>query len=413
MREDERDQAAPPAGESGLHGEGDQEHDQAAPPAGESGLHGEGDQEHDQAAPPAGESGLHGEGEEGAGAGRSGASKPPGPDGEGEEGAGAAWSERPPAPAVLRSSLIEFELRAEQEASLPRYVGSTLRGAIGVALRERSCVTGAPTCDRCPHWQTCHYGRVWESPPQPEGPRRFADPPRAYVLDPFHYGARSRFLPGDRLAFRLRVFGPAIDRVPWIILAIRDAALSGLGRGRARFRLIRASAFDDQREPLLLYANDRMAETARLGVQELRPVRTRELSEPGRVTLQLETPLHLTDQGATSRAVDPVVFSTRLLDRFDALLHFYEDATSGIDRMHIRRIAGLARVVHHDLIPDAFRRHSQRAGRVPMEGLLGRVTFDHVVPELFGLWKLGEVLHVGKQTTFGFGKVRVLVEHVI
>lgn len=314
---------------------------------------------------------------------------------------------------ALRSALLEFELRALRDASLPRYPGSTLRGAIGGALRDRACVTGAPDCRGCAHVSTCHYGVLWESGGEVSGPRRFSDPPRPYVLDPFHYGTRTRFLPGDRMAFRLRVFGPAIDRVPWLILAVEEAARRGLGRGPSPFELLRVNSFDDQRQPLSLFSEGRIVETARLGIQRLGPIRTRELPEAGRVSLILETPLQLTDGTRMADRVDPVVFSSRLLDRFDALLHFYEQRTSGIDRERVRALASLARVAHHDLGIDAFQRHSRRQGRVPMKGLLGRVTFDHVVPELYGFWKLGEAIHVGKQATFGFGKLRLAVEHLL
>ncbi|TVQ96814.1 MAG: CRISPR system precrRNA processing endoribonuclease RAMP protein Cas6 [Deltaproteobacteria bacterium] len=313
-----------------------------------------------------------------------------------------------PAPA-LRVATVEFELRAEQEAVFPRYAGATLRGAIGGALRERACITGAPTCEGCPQYAVCAYGRLWESPPEPPAdlPKRFADAPRPWVLDPVQYGNRTRYLPGDRLAFRVHVFGPGLDFVPWLIQAVATAGTRGLGRGRATFRLVRASSVDRQGEAMLLYANDTLSASTPIGVRTLTPARSRALPEAGRVTLHLETPLQLVSNGRTAEHVDPQAFTARLLDRFDRMHLSFEDRPSGLDHQHLRRVAGLARVVHADLVPERFERYSQRASRrVPMEGLLGRVTFDHVVPDLYGLWRLAETLHVGKQATFGFGKVR-------
>lgn len=158
---------------------------------------------------------------------------------------------------------------------------------------------------------------------------------------------------------------------------------------------------------MLLFANGKLSATTPLGVRTLVPGRSRALPEPGRVTLTLETPLQLTERGKPATNLDPVTFTARLLDRYDRMHLYFEGRPSGLDHRHLRRVAGLARVVHADLVPERFERFSSRGGkRVPMQGLLGRVTFDHVVPDLHGLWRLAEVLHVGKQATFGFGKVR-------
>lgn len=309
----------------------------------------------------------------------------------------------------LRYATLEFELRAEQDAAFPRYSGSTLRGAIGTALRERACITGAPTCEGCPQYSVCAYGRLWESPPEPRAdlPRRFADAPRPYVIDPGNYGNRTRFMPGDRLAFRIHVFGPGLDFIPWLVQAVAEAGRKGLGRGRGSFQLVRGSAVDARGEAMLLYANDRFSASTPVRVDALVPRRSRLLDRPGRVTLHLETPLQLVRNGRTEESLDPRILTARLLDRFDRMHLAFEGRPSGLDRLHLDRIAGLARPLHVDLVPERFERHSRRGQqRVPMHGILGRVTFDHVVPELFGLWRLAETLHVGKQATFGFGKVR-------
>src|SRR5258708_7487410 len=49
----------------------------------------------------------------------------------------------------LNISRYQLRLRARKPVTLPRYLGSTLRGAFGHALKEAVCVVGHRDCDRC------------------------------------------------------------------------------------------------------------------------------------------------------------------------------------------------------------------------------------------------------------------------
>ena len=60
----------------------------------------------------------------------------------------------------------DFEIEALSTLNLPPYKGSTLRGGLGNALKEVSCVSKEKhyACPGCPYRTGCVYSYVFETP---------------------------------------------------------------------------------------------------------------------------------------------------------------------------------------------------------------------------------------------------------
>jgi len=58
----------------------------------------------------------------------------------------------------------DITLRALERTVLPPYLGSTLRGALGHALKDAACVVEHRDCRRCPLQDTCAYPYLFETP---------------------------------------------------------------------------------------------------------------------------------------------------------------------------------------------------------------------------------------------------------
>ena len=65
---------------------------------------------------------------------------------------------------VARYSL---RLRALEDTSLPAFLGSTLRGGFGHALKEAVCVFNHRACERCLVQDRCLYPYIFETPAPP------------------------------------------------------------------------------------------------------------------------------------------------------------------------------------------------------------------------------------------------------
>lgn len=64
---------------------------------------------------------------------------------------------------TLEVTRYEFHLRAEVDAVLPPFLGSTLRGAFGHALKAIACSMGHADCSRCFLVERCLYPRLFET----------------------------------------------------------------------------------------------------------------------------------------------------------------------------------------------------------------------------------------------------------
>ncbi len=311
-----------------------------------------------------------------------------------------------PAPAIPMV-VVELLLRARQQVSLPRYSGATIRGSIGSSLRDLACRTGRTSCEGCPESTRCSYGVVWEAAAAAPTPKRFGEPPRPYGVDPVAYGARRTFDKGDPLRLRVKLFGDARDHVPYVVLATRMAARRGIGRGRSTLELVSADCLSPTLEPTPVYGGGELLPTTALPTWHLTPPPPDQVTG-GRLRLRLETLLQLTHKGRAASSVHPELLTAPLADRFDLMARAHSGADQGLDFRALREASSKVRLVHADLVPERFERFAQRKGkRVPMQGLLGEVVFDEVPPEVHALWSLARHLHVGKQATFGFGRVAV------
>jgi hypothetical protein len=86
----------------------------------------------------------------------------------------------------LTLSRYELRLQALEACSLPAFLGSTLRGAFGHALKQAVCVMEHRNCEQCMVADRCMYSYLFETPPPPDlallrGQQRA---PHPFILSP-------------------------------------------------------------------------------------------------------------------------------------------------------------------------------------------------------------------------------------
>jgi hypothetical protein len=136
---------------------------------------------------------------------------------------------------------LRFILSAQQEAYLPSYKGSLLRGAFGHALRRTVCVMGPQQpCPTCMLRKQCAYPRIFETIIEPEEKvprflRGLPTGPQPYVFEPFD--EQRLYRAGESLSFDFILLGQAVELHPFAIFAVSQMAEQGLGFKRIPFRL--------------------------------------------------------------------------------------------------------------------------------------------------------------------------------
>ncbi|MBM4321641.1 MAG: CRISPR system precrRNA processing endoribonuclease RAMP protein Cas6 [Deltaproteobacteria bacterium] len=318
--------------------------------------------------------------------------------------------------AVLELLRVHVRLHSEEPASLPPYLGSTLRGGLASAMRRTACAApGERECRRCPLAERCLYARVFEPqvPPGSSWLRGIDEAPRPYVVEPLQgstpEGERLRLGRGAALSFDLLLVGQAAEALPFLIGALRGMAVAGLGTRRHRFSLtavdIEEPLGSGEYLPLFNGASERFVGRPQTTHLAFYPP----TAPPGdvcRLELVLLTPLRLVAQGALQRErVDFGLLATTILRRASSLATFHGRGHPELD------FAGLAEQARHvRTVRSALRwvenvRYSNRQqGEVPLGGLVGELVFEGEISTFVPLLRLGEQIHAGKGTVFGLGR---------
>ena len=220
----------------------------------------------------------------------------------------------------LALSRYELRLEARQSASLPAFLGSTLRGAFGHALKDAVCLMSHRDCSHCLVADRCIYPYLFETPAPadlaqlrgqqkaphpfilaPPGLLRSATEKPAAIKEPLaaagelstsSYSAASlkrplpggvpvlrkasqsrpgemrmsswspnerlKFAAGDELRFHLTLMGRATDYLSYVIYTVSEMARRGLGVERAKFALHSVAVLDESGKRETIYtAGDR------------------------------------------------------------------------------------------------------------------------------------------------------------
>lgn len=300
-----------------------------------------------------------------------------------------------------------FTLQAEQEIRWPDYAGSMLRGSFGHGLRSVSCVTKQKSCDGCPLYQGCQYPALFNPAPPPALEPRFADMPAPYI---FRVGIERgyRLQPGDTVQFEMTLFGTAIHQISTIILAWQRACYNGLGAGKGRARIIQTDVYQPDTTGISLagghWQSIYTADQPVISPHDL-PLTIPELPAAEDLQIRLKTPTRIQHRG---RFLNSHTLSSQYF--FQALVRkvqLYAKAYMAIDLQPPEHWPDMIRF-DKKLTVHQWQRYSNRQKQaMKMDGLIGTINISHLPQEwLYWLW-LGQLTHLGKNTTFGLGQYHI------
>jgi hypothetical protein len=354
----------------------------------------------------------------------------------------------------LRIARYELTLRAADTVSLPPFLGSTLRGAFGHALKEAVCVVPHRDCERCMLIDRCIYPYLFETPPPPDFEllRNQQNAPHPFVLIPpmignpirriwkpdariangepsekretqapqieiiFPSDDRLCFNRGDKLRFGLLLMGRAIEYLPYIIYAVSCMARRGLGADRAPFELTEVFEILANKEKSKIYSG----ETGRIvnhhsssqSLHDLVTSRMQELAvvkESAAVKLRCLTPTRITEDGRLKKDMSFTLLMKNLWRRVTYAIGVHGDARAKLPYQELIERADSVETFSSILAWDDWERYSNRQKRrMHLGGFIGEIEYaGAAIEELLPLIVAGEILHIGKNTAFGLGKFKI------
>jgi CRISPR-associated endoribonuclease Cas6 len=254
----------------------------------------------------------------------------------------------------------------------PLFIGSQIRGAFGHALKESSCINPLMNCHNCFASKNCCYFDFFEEQ------NRY----QSYRFD---------FLLGkEYYDFSLFLFEQSVAYTP-LILATLHKMLTQIGLGFQRTR------YND----IALYINDQnVYKDGSFDIPKHYCNSFRYDNFSHKVKVKLCTPLRIKRDNRYIRSDS--------LNIEDILRSLNARKQSLLCQMDRHSIQTQTNMVDKNLqYIELTRKSSRQKTHMQLGGLMGEMTIENLSPQEYALLKLGELIGVGKQTTFGLGKIKV------
>ncbi|SHK23187.1 MULTISPECIES: CRISPR system precrRNA processing endoribonuclease RAMP protein Cas6 [Desulfatibacillum] len=303
-----------------------------------------------------------------------------------------------------------FRCTLTREALLPAYKGSTFRGVFGHSLKRVVCTFKNKECHECLLNNRCLYAKIFidESTFDPEQ-KGAPSIPKPYVIKP-PKTINSHMLEGDAFDFHLLLFGDVNKELPYFVYAFSEIGNLGIGKRidghRAGF-VVNEILHNEE----VIYTDEEKTLTGGTYGNSVGLGKTpAPKDEPFVVQVFLETPLRLKFGNHLQADLPFHVLIRAALRRISTLFNQYGEGEPDLDYKGLVKRAQEVEAVDSNLHWYDWKRYSNRQDKsMLMGGISGSVDYFGKLEEFLPILRLAELLHVGKQTTFGLGEFRMEV----
>ncbi len=308
----------------------------------------------------------------------------------------------------LPLSRYRFEFRAIDDGMLRAFAGSAWRGVFGTALKRTVCAMRFRPCEGCPLMDGCIYPTIFEGH-RPRGAEQFPTIDKVavpYVMEPSNT-SEVVFKRGDQVSVILTLVGSANQRLVYVVRAMADAGLAGIGPARARLELENVLGLADLEgtSTATAYAGDD-------SVVAIAPQTPKTPKVERKLHVALRSPLRLR---LNNDLVTPARFAAgdllvAVIRRVSSLAALHCHAPAAEDFAELARIARAVHSIRADLRWHEQQRFSGRQKeRLQAGGIVGNFDVDlgDAAPRLFPWLALGQWVGAGKGASMGLGQYRI------
>lgn len=315
---------------------------------------------------------------------------------------------------------LTLTLEAIEELHLPYYKGSTFRGGFGNMFRRIVCALKLQDCLDCMLKSRCIYAYVFETPSN-EGAEimnmhKYEKVPHPFVIEPpeisskFKVQSSNIIPPGSKIDFNLILIGKATDYLPYFIYTFNELGKKGIGRGRGRYRLVEVRRWNNHvPDKLPIYhESDKTIRQTEVNIIHIPDV-FKPLESINQITFQFITPLRIKYNRDLVVRPEFHILIRNLLRRLGLLYYFHcgNNKPCWDHRAIIKHAEGIL-IVNSSLNWLDWERYSSRQDtRMKLGGLVGEITYSGNIEPFLPYLKAGEILHIGKGTSFGLGQYRL------
>ena len=313
----------------------------------------------------------------------------------------------------FRFARYRFIYTVQEPLKMPQHTGNVFRGRFGYMLRHITCVGDAEQCEtQCQFPERCVYSKCFETPVPDDSHILRGQPfaPHPFILEPPRTG-KSDFAPGDTFTCNLTLIGDAINLLPWMVFTFDQIGKRRIGlrdrRGQCQLNTVESLPAHGSDQPQTIYTAETEMLTDDGLILRLDDVMSGTPHVTDTIELAFLTPTSIKVNGKWTSELTFEHLIRNLLRRIRFLSYFHCGEDLEVDAPALIKAAGS--VTHH-LHLNWLRkdRYSYRAEKsVPMGGFIGKARFMGELEPFLPFIYLGEYLHIGHHTAFGFGQYRI------
>ncbi len=295
---------------------------------------------------------------------------------------------------------LKFHLQLLEDTTLPVSKVSALRGGMGEMLLQHNCVQDRE-CDSCQFandcvvWDTL-YSRMDERPAYVTGKESVG-----YLID--CTDTRREYREGEELSFDLVLFGRSIPFFNIYLQAFAGLGMAGLGKEHSQFLV--HSVKNDRGEVILQNGMIDMSNYRLQSLADYVKKRKRQLAgyDAG-LQLSFASPLSMKFQGEYMHTFDGKAIMQGAMRRVQMMNYYAGNYTAmpdfeqfpEVEKQRVKRM-------------ETRRFSSTQNQRMQLPGIVGDVLLSNVTEEQLEYLIAAELLQIGKNTSFGFGKYKLSV----
>ncbi|HEX2958405.1 MAG TPA: CRISPR system precrRNA processing endoribonuclease RAMP protein Cas6 [Chitinispirillaceae bacterium] len=302
---------------------------------------------------------------------------------------------RSPVNGMIAYKQFDIDLQLEKPDPVSSFPVSTLRGGFGITLRKLVCPTIEISCNSCILRHNCVYAYLFETVPQKDIQRM-----QHYkaLPHPFTLWCKQN---ERNLTVSLLLIGNAINHLPYFIYTLRKLGTQGLGKNHNRYELATVTTGDT-----VLYENG----SDDVKIDFIRDSVTFQLdtARNGSCTIEFYSPLVLRKEGRPVGGYDHYSFFSTLLRRLSSLYVIHCNGTNFEDTKPLLSSWTEQVKAQTSLAYTSATRFSTRQQQhIDYDGFTGKIELSGNIGAFMPFLKAGEIVAVGKNTAFGFGRYRV------
>lgn len=302
----------------------------------------------------------------------------------------------------IRYTKTTFTLEFTHDTTLPPNKVSALRGGMGNMLLNANCIEDQ-NCNDCGFTDECLVQRMMYSKFHTKPDYVTSGESAGYVFECDNY--KCHFKKGDSLSFNLLLFGKSIVYFSQYIQAFFALGQCGLGKNHSHYIISKIQ--NENLEDILNEGNIFMEYYQYNTVEKYIRQRTKELLQrPTGQYLKLIflTPTTIKYKGKFISHFDMDAILSSISRRIE-MLNYYEDhPVSGKELL-----TTTPTVIRENVEKSEVKRYSSRHNeKINLHGIKGEIDLTNVDQQTLSLLLAGEILHIGKNTSFGFGQYRLI-----